>query len=499
MHNRYNRFVFGIAICAFVLLALPALAQDQDTRVAPEPTQGHNTKQHWPGVMVRGGTLYVRWGELRPTGDTVRKTEELFYVLGDWSRRTEVAADTVAVVKPEVLMADASATAVVSNVATRSDPREFDGATVAGSMQWRGDLVPISGGNDTVRKASFNMYLPVGGTWKKVNIYQERRSKEIITLRSWAYAYDPNRAEILCAWVSSVEPAGFVTCVDTTGVVRWSFNNIPLPNGRYNLLPLGDREFVVIRDSFGIRYKDGSPRDTTMYSMPTGQRFQRILGDRFLRTFIGPDTAHYTIEMYSLAGAKLASAQVFRPNAQPRFFITENREDSGIGFIAACDDGVYATVLDKNLNERMPVRMVSRGTDSAFSPSAAFFGDTLYTAWQDNRNTVPDIYGRAFATGTFVFGVDAVRNEADRLAIDGVVPNPANDRLNVRLVQHVRGALRAELVNAVGAVARVVDLGMVEAGPHTMEFAVAGLPAGAYRVVVRGAMATASAPVVIIP
>ncbi|MBS1911919.1 MAG: hypothetical protein JST22_08040 [Bacteroidetes bacterium] len=463
-----------------------------------EPSPTSDAEQHWPGVFVRGGHLYLTWGELRAAADTNVKAPELWYVLTEWSRRGEGAADLIAAMRPDSIEADFGAVQVLKRPIGYQQPQEFDGNTIAATLLWRGDLVNKPGGQDSVYKAHFHLYQPSSGGWRRTTIYETTRSRQVISLRPNAFNYNPNDGTVLCAWTSSVENGGSVTAVDTSGAVAWNVNGIPMPPGRYSIVPIRDREFILFQDTLAIHYSNGTAMDTTVRSVETGLRYQRLNGDRYLRTFVGPDTAHYTVELYDLAGTKLGSRLIEHADAQPYTFITENGEDGDLGFIAANSDGAYAMVLDRDLNARTDLKRITRGTDTTFYPTAGFFGDTLYAAWQDNRNHVPDIYGRAYATGTFVFAVDPAEYRPHALELSGVAPNPAHTEASITVGATAGGNLLFEIVDNRGCVVKTIATGAIEAGQHQMLLDVSDLPSGSYQLVAHTGRSSASARLVVV-
>lgn len=497
MVKRYLRTI--LLVMTILAASLTARAQEQDVRLSIEPATGPNVEQRWPGVIIQNGQLRVRWGELRRSPDTNVRTAELWYSLGHWAGRNDQGVLLVNSFRPEQIRADSNTTKVVLNPTGFEQPREFDGAVLAGSLQWRGDIGPAPGGSDTVYKSNYSLYVLRGDAWKKTVVF-ETKGPALVTLRNRAYGYDPVGGLFLTAWVTGRDTTGHVTAVDSLGTIAWNFDGIPMPAGVYNLVPLHDREFLLIKDSVATRYRNGVAVGTSIFPSRPGTRFQRIEGDRFLRSYVGPDTAHYTLEMYHVDGGMLRSRQILRPgaNQQPSHFITMNHEDASIAFVMAGPDGVYATVVDTLLGDRMLVRQVSRGTDSAFSPSAVFYGDTLYVAWQDNRNTVPDIYGRAFATGTYVVGVDPDEPAVTAIGLNSVAPNPAATSTRVRIDMAVAGEVSLTLFDATGRTVRSVESMAVPEGSSVLEISVADLPSGAYRLVARTSRSVTSARVVVV-
>lgn len=475
-------------ILAAIFALTPALLEAQlptDMRVSVEPASGGEALQRWPAVFSRNGKIFATWGELR----YVDSRYDVQYTFAEWANRSTPGGVVVSSVRPDVPTPDPGIS-TIPYLPARSEQWQvsvFDGVSAFGSIQYAAFITQPPAGTDTVYKTLFKIYIPTGAGWKSVEVFNGRKSGGAITVQARAYGYDPNSGEVICAWKTSNDPNGSVTSIDTAGTRRWTVPNIPLPIGRYNLVPLGEKKFLLVIDSIGIRYNDGVAEDTIDLSFQPGLRYQRFSGDRFLRSFVSPDTSHYIFEFYDLNANKVFEGNVFNNEAQTSYFVTQSAGENGLAIVAAGSRGVYSQVVDGDLTPRTPVFKVSSGSDTAYSPAAYFTGDSLYIAWSDDRDGESDIYGFVIGYG----GIDpgSVPGESEearrRMAITAITPNPASSSTTLDLTLAQATTIDIDIVNMTGEVVRNIPVGRMEAGSHPIEIPVGDLPSGSYRAVLR--------------
>lgn len=497
----YRSFFAALTlICSFSLLQ----AQPTDVRISSERPPGGKQDQLWPGVFEKGGRVFVVWGESRV--DSVPPTGHWFYG-GLWGKRTEPSADVIAYFHPDSIPPDNDVprrplyNTTLGNVNTEV----FDGAWVAGVTRLRGDIALPPATVDTVYQARYTVYIAAGSKFIGVKVHEMKRTGgQGVAVLMRDLGYNPNTGEVLTAWKTSIDVMGNVSSVDTSGSVRWSAGSIPFPPGRYNLVPLKDREFLLIIDSVAIRYDNGLPRDTMNFPGRYGLRYQRISGDRFIRSYITDDSTAYVLDIYNVNGTMEKSVQLPWGVAQPSYFITENvkaelEDDVRFAIVSAGPPGVHLQMLRDDfttINDRVKL---NSGTDTtAYAPAATFKEDSIYVVWQDERNGDKDIYGRAYSYRPSTHAVGEEAEAGRRMAVSSIAPNPSTGDITVDLMIPRSSALAVEVIDLTGRVVHREERPVGPEGRRTIDLDLRHLVAGSYRVVVRAGALTTSAAIMLV-
>lgn len=506
MWNLYLPYRFFLAALTLLFSVSLLQAQPSDVRISTEPPPGANVNQHWPGVFERGGRVYAVWGE--PRTDTVTNTAPIWYSSGVWSKRTSPSVDIVTSFRPDSIVPDGDVPrrplyqTILGNVFTAV----FDGAWVVGSAQLRGDIALPPAPVDTVFKARFMVYMATGTKFVGIKVHELKRTGgQGVAVLMRQFGYNPNTGEVLTAWISTTDPLGNVSSVDTSGSVRWTATSIPFRPGRYNLVPLKDREFLLIIDSVAVHYNNGVPLDTLNLPGRYGLRYQRISGDRFIRSYITDDSTKYVFDIYNVNLTLEKSVEYPWGVAEPSYFITENikaelEDDVRFAVVSAGPPGVHMQLLRDDFTTVGDRVKLNSGTDTtAYAPAAAFKDDSVYVVWQDGRNGNTDIYGRAYSyRPPTTQGVEDIAEAGRRLSISAIAPNPTTGKIALDFTLPRSSMLDVQVIDLTGRVVHREAKEMQPEGKSTIDLDLAGLPSGSYRVVVRAGALSASASVMLV-
>jgi hypothetical protein len=493
---------------AFVLAAVvPVLhAQETDVLISSEPSPGVDFDQHWPGVFERGKKVDVVWGE--PREDSVTHAAPIWYSTGIWSKRTSPSVDVVTAFRPDSLLADDGTPSkpLYQNVLGNAFTAVFDGLWVVGSAQLRGDIILPPARTDTVYKARFTVYFANGTRWTSAKVHELTRTGVGVAVQMKQFGYNPSTGEVLAAWMLTSEQLGNVTSLDTSGAIKWSSSSVPFPGNRFQLVPLKGQEYLLANDTVGIHYNNGLPVDTVRFAAHDGVRFQRITGDRFIRSYVSSDTTQYVFDIYDMDVKLTKSVQLPWGWAPTSYFITENRhpaieDDASFAVISAGLNGVRTQFLRDDFTALKPLEKVSTGVDTnAYAPAGTFKSDTLYVVWQDSRTSHSDIYGRALnyrphtEDTTSTGGVDVAGNAFDM----GIMPNPAHGNVSIDLTLPHTSAVDIEIVDLMGRVVMRESGRMLEEGHRSIGVDVNALASGTYRLLLRAGSLSASGKLVIV-
>jgi hypothetical protein len=506
---RYFYLPFRCLLLALTFLVGSSVlfGQETDVKISSEPSPGVNFNQHWPGVFERNGKVFVVWGE--PRVDTITNAAPIWYSTGIWSKRTSPSVDVIAAFRPDSLLADDGTPSkpLYQNVLGNAFTAVFDGLWVVGSAQLRGDINLPPARTDTVYKARFMLYFAAGTRWVGAKVHELKRTGVGVAVLMRQFGYNPASGEVLAAWIATTDQTGNVSSVDTSGTVKWTATNVPFPAGRYNLVPLKDKEFLLIVDSTAIRYDNGLPIDTLNFPVRDGLRYQRISGDRFIRSYVSSDTTQYILEVYDLNGSLTKTVQLPWGWAPTSYFITENRhtaieDDASFAVISAGLNGVHAQFLRDDFSPLKPLEKLSTGADStAYAPAGTFQSDTLFAVWQDSRNDTSDVYGRAFNYRPHVIvdtAVDVIDIAQRQIDAGSIAPNPASQRVTLDIVLPYSTAVNIEIVDLAGRVVRQEPERIMQEGHRSIDIDVRDLASGNYRMVIRAGQLNAVGKLVIV-
>jgi hypothetical protein len=484
-------------------------AQESDVLISSEPTQGARFDQHWSGVFERKGKVFAVWGEQRL--DTVTGSAPSWYSSGIWSKRGSPSVDVTSSFFPDSLLADDGRPSrplyqtATGNITTAV----FDGLWVVGVTRVRGDINLPPDRTDTLYKARFMVYFADGRRWPSGVVHEIRRTGVPVAVQMRQFNYNPNTGEVLAAWNVFLEQTGSVTSIDTSGTVLWTATSIPFPAppARYNLVPLKNKEFLLIIDSMGVRYDNGLARESIKFPMHDGLRYQRITGDRFIRSYVSSDTTKYVLEIYDMTGTLTKTVQLPWGYAPTSYFITENRrpaveDDATFAVISAGTSGVHAQLLRDDFTPLKPLEKISTGVDStAYAPAGTFLNDTLFVVWQDSRNGDADVYGRAFnyRPHTIVDTTEGVEDVArGQIGVGSIAPNPASRFVAVDVTLPIAASVDIEMVDLTGRMVKKQSGQILSEGRHVINLDVQDLATGTYSLVIRAGRLNAGRKLVIV-
>ncbi|MEO5928917.1 MAG: T9SS type A sorting domain-containing protein [Candidatus Kapaibacterium sp.] len=469
-----------------LLTLIPVVLPAQERTISLEPILDTNIVQLWPGLFTKGKNVYVTWGEQRPIAGSSQR--QVWYTIGRWPENSETFAPIIATLKPDTLSADDPATMWPYGFGHSEQPQSYDGAVFAGSSHWREDQQKAAP-NDIIYKARYSVYVPDGSGWKTVKIFDDKKSGTEVAVAVHGNGYNPNTGELLTAWTSGTSTTGTVTSVDTAGNIRWTVTGIPMAAREVNIVPIGNREFLAIIDSVVTRYANGTLAATWKIPSVFRPRYQRLGDARFLRYYT--DTTVVTklaVEIFSYDGTPGNSYVLNRNDTLANHTITQSQYNSDIAVISSGPLGVYLNLFDGHLAPTGQIfKISSAGTaaDTAGTVAAVFTRDSLYVLWQNYHNGAVDLHGNAVPAREG--GNPPVSAPDDRgfaFSVSAVVPNPAREAAGFGLELPRAASVDVDLTDQLGRVVHH-DVRHLSEGYNTVDLDLAGLPNGAYTVVVR--------------
>ncbi|MEP7220637.1 MAG: T9SS type A sorting domain-containing protein, partial [Bacteroidota bacterium] len=334
---------------------------------------------------------------------------------------------------------------------THYELHNADGNSFLSSFWHWSDLPYLGKASD---RQMLMLRLPTANGWK--NILHIDTASFTSELKRLAFSTDPERGEMITAWgfagSDGYARATHLVAIDSNLNLSWKSDSLPIgKTSGFDAIPIGYREFIYA-DKFGLLYLRD---DSVISNIAVGKEpggFIKLHGTHILRFNIDStlNTSLYDTGMF-LDVPNYQALKGPLPKSE-NVILVENPRDLTLTFIAAYNDGVRLITIDRAFAIVTRQWLLSDSGHVTKHPAATFRGDTLYVVWEDYRDSIPAIYGRAVPR-TYV---SEVREMTDNLAEPpgeisiSILPNPGRDIITISatIADHKNGIL--EIVDLLG-------------------------------------------------
>ena len=344
----------------------------------------------------------------------------------------------------------------------------------------------------TTYRTRFRLQLASLALWRDV-IDMDQIGMVPNTFRVDDASYDPNRKEIVAIisrLADTAEGQTSLHVIDSNGTILWNIFSLPnIGTSKPSVIPAGDTRYIIVSDNGATSFDRENIVGTFSFASTwPDAHYQRLRGEKFLRWHVtggGNNRDLIEVEIYDLAG-NLIHSRTFAPRVHilEDPFVVENPADGSLAILhAGTNTGIRVIHQDSAFATEPLYAPVSAATSNVTNPAGAYIRDTLQVIWEDMRNGEPDIYGTWWTPSR----ASAVRTPG---GVEGLslaaVPNPASDAVSVSLRSPRGGTVRLELVDmrGVSLLRRAITL---TPGTTTYRLDLAGVPPGAYSVIVHDA------------
>jgi hypothetical protein len=420
---------------------------------------------------------------MHPLGDIVAPPEERYpnIVTRDGIPVVTLQNETPSS-RPQLLRFDrslASAPALLAGFDTLGRSLRIPGAAAV----WRETSTRIPRASDTIFRSSFTLTKGAWFGWYASGVITANTLSDI-RLRPVDVAYDPNTDQLIAAVELPYRDRRRRVSVMMVGGSSWTADSLPTSiDGDFQIMPIAGEQFFLIADDTATMFTPfGAVARIALPRSPSDTRYQRLLGNRFVRSFAEDSSRGlYTIELHTLQGELLASRTLTLQGATEAPFIVENPATQALALLYPAD-GVRLAYVDAMLRPLALEARVSEAETGVSHPAGSFLDDTLQVVWEDMRNGSLEIYGSWWKPVTTT-AVDEVVG-IDPLSI-AIAPNPASDRAMARVRSRHAGPATLELVDMRGRSVLRRQI-MLAPGEQSSALDVGDLAPGVYNVVVGG-------------
>ncbi len=302
-----------------------------------------------------------------------------------------------------------------------------------------------------------------------------------------------------------------VTGYDTAWNASWSMESaLTLRGNPALLLPLGEKECVVVAGGVGMHVRDGKLAGRFELDNPKSWSLYHPLRDGTFFRIRAADTSglRYEIARYSPGGEMLRSSPLLFRRKPAGMAMAQSREDSTIAVVYGGDSGVRGIFLEpRSLRTLLADTAISATKGVVRSPAARFRHDTLMVVWEDHRTGEPEIYGTPFpmpewkenTSGAFINGDRNRAAGGARILVHGVRYGAAGRRAHVEYSIPEAAGVHLALFDMLGASALPairqdavaghnaidIDLGSLAAGPYLLVLSVPGGLSATFPLIVR--------------
>jgi|GEM_PF-4288971 len=340
------------------------------------------------------------------------------------------------------------------------------------------------GGNYWSNNNSYVLYGAMPNRWLPIK-YFTNTSDKTYEYNNDHYAYDPN-TNILLGIVSMGSLRTHVFEIDSAGKLIGDYQVQRF--GAVAVAGLAEHRWMLI-DSVSMNLYDEKELMLSVSLVnAAGSRFMRLLGPYLLRYYptMGYDSAGHlrdssvTFELYyldSLQAGAIRSVVVRPASGMADLAVVQRPSDRSLHLLSGGGDGLHHMVLDSVLHRSDTDSVVSATRGRVAAPSGVFRGDSLYLAWEDYRDDMSVIYGRALGglalTGD---GKGMIENDLQMR----VSPTPAREHVAVEFYLRSRGDVEIEIYDSMGRLIVQNVLKSLPVGPGRYEWNCRGIHPGAY-------------------
>lgn len=434
----------------------------------------------WPGVMEDRGAIRTGWIMTDESGASA--------MLGVWRGGSTQRVEPLPSLR--ILGAQQDTSAVGSPITTH-EMIPLDGEFLLSTHHhW-------TPANNVPSHHLLALYAPTASGWREV--HRADTSIAYGTMHRLATGYNRFNGEVITAWTftpSLPSSSIHIDAVDTSGKMRWSNASLPLYEvDTLRLAPWDTNAFVIALPQMLMNVRNDSMVASKESLTPFAGKFYATVARQLLQVDPVSDIGVIILTLYDRR-AFIRAAQPVRLTesvAPENIFVAQNPIDQTIHLLLAGEDGVRLYTLDNKLRLLDGPTAVGGKGHRTKHPAAVCRNDTLFVVWEDHRDSIPAIYGRALMRPLRLGVESALAGRSEGSAITAVIPNPARDLVSAHYAG-VRSGAVAEVTDLLG----VVRMNIPVDGGGSVSFSVAGLPEGSYLLRLRDGSSSATARFVVI-
>jgi hypothetical protein len=403
-----------------------AISGNQVHLAAPVPTREITFGWGRPGISDYYGHLMVGWlvaGEV--TGEDTAASE------GEW------VLDAVTPIGNVFTLASSEPDPLYRLSVRPSRTIELlrtDGMTALSIVsRWQ----QRNGNGVLVDNQRFTLSLPTTEGWLQAVGLDDANG--LLALRRLAYAFDPVRGEIICAWgfcnSLGVSILTHVVAVVSDGSRAWWSDRLDVPSTKgFWAIPIDEDDFDYVDHDLLYRIRNGKRVLAT--PMPAGLdgEFFRLPGPLILHAHVEGDTL--VASLFDLDGVPVGSASVWAPwGFSSDMFLAANPSDSTLAFFSGSSKGVVMVRLNQKLEVLQPPTIISDSGMAASRPAGLYRNDSLFIVWEALRGGTHAIYGRIVPPSRLseVWPDDRTSAPAREPMRLSITPNPSRDLATVTI------------------------------------------------------------------
>lgn len=308
----------------------------------------------------------------------------------------------------------------------------------------------------------YSLHMPTELGWKEIVRAAPVHPSRFYSVLSVARDPDDGMMLVAAGWLPNLntgQPADSitVTAYSPDGNLLWQADSLKVASLGFHLVPLQGGRFAGIGFDKRIYQFDGDSLLESGLPLPLiSSSYRTFYDESFLWAYESLNTI--SIERRNSRGELIKHRQVPVNSGSGDYHFCFNPSDSAVALLftrrftgTPQENGVWAIILDKELQVTDTLRRISVASGSVARPSGIFYNDTLYAVWEDSRNGNPEIYGNAVVPVTRAapagVGDEGMREEG---IIASVCPDPAGTIIRINLRKEAGPDARAELWDMAG-------------------------------------------------
>jgi hypothetical protein len=337
---------------------------------------------------------------------------------------------------------------------------------------------------------TIDAYYPTSSGWSRGIVL----SSSDVQQGAGPIGFDPNTGATFDAATQRYYREGlYISSFDGTATTTWK---LPVQSIT-GLIPIDRSSYIIVSGRDARRWHDSTPGMS--FTFPTEEdtantRYQRLLGDHFLRHF----ATHWrdssgimvdvtlALELYDLSGHLLKRATITRPGPWLDYTIVQRPRDGALVLLTGAPDGLHAALLDSGLGIFAADNIICAPGTRVAAPSAVVRGDMLYAVWEDYRNGNADIYGAAWEMPSEIAHTGEPDIPLAALAATiSATPVPADHQVTLTFTLREPSRISIDLFDVAGRDVLQMQSVRFDAGDRSLRLQVADLRPGEYLALVR--------------
>lgn len=338
---------------------------------------------------------------------------------------------------------------------------------------------------DDAHYFTYAVYTPTDSAWVRTLLWSVGGSQWHANLRPGPLSFDPVSRLVTGGFLydgpNAIYPVFRVFAIDDHGSVIDTLRTNEWVYTGTSVLYDGPNQYLLCDKNEIRRINPDTVVSISRFaSSVVSARIQRLADRRFIRHWRdSSDMRNLVIERYDFAGNREAHAILRLQSKGGQLEIAEARD--GRLYVVHADTGVYAHVLDSNLENVSGAVRISSDDSRAQRPSVYVHHDSLIAVWEDERNDGYDVYCVAMSIEDVKARIETPRQEATKMIL-ATSPQPARDYIDIALASLSASALEVRLYDINS---RVSSIGQIASGSQGTRLNVGACPSGVYVLDVR--------------